>query len=130
MSNLNQLAGRITGSFLSAAVNNRNFFVNDIPADLPVSYNREWLATVLSGMLAVVVSHAHNACIRLSARKYGCIIVLEIQQVGKIANYTRDQGLQQVEQLAEKIGGCVHLTLRNTEMKVLSLSYPNLPMIA
>ena len=130
MSSLNQLAGRVTGSLLSAAVNNKNFFVNDIPSDLPVSYNKEWLATVLSGMLSVVVNHAQNACIRLSARKYGYIIVLEIQQVGKIANYTRDQGLQQVEQLAEKIGGCLHMTFRNAETKVLSFSYPNLPMIA
>lgn len=130
MNNLNELAGHLTGRFQSAAVTNQNFFVNDIPANLPISYNKEWLSSVISAMLSVVVRHAHNTRIRLSARRYGYIIVLEMEQDGDIDNYARDRSLQQIEQLANRIGGCIHMSYRESEMKILSFSFPNLPLIA
>ncbi len=44
MENLNQLVARLTGTYLQVAVHNRSFFVNDIPSDLPVENNSQWIS--------------------------------------------------------------------------------------
>lgn len=127
---LHALTDRLAGSFLPAAVQNHNFFVNDIPDDLAVEYNKEWLCSVISGMLAEVVRQAKNTCIRLSARKYGYIIVLEIQQGGHPAAYAKSNTIGQLQVLAEKIGGCLHVTSARPRTNLLSFSFPNLPALS
>lgn len=129
METLQHLAGRIAGTFLPAAVRHNNFFINDIPADLPVDHNHEWVASVIGGMLATVIDHARDTCIRLSARKYGYVMVLEVRESGSINGYAMACGLQEVQGLAEKIGGCLNISITRPETTI-SFSFPNLPIAA
>ena len=75
MKNLNEIVNRLLNTHLSLAVHNHSFFVNDVPGDLPIDHQCEWISSVISGLLATVTDHARNTCIRLSARKHGHIIV-------------------------------------------------------
>jgi glucose-6-phosphate-specific signal transduction histidine kinase len=130
MDTLNQLTSRLANKFLPLAVNNNSFFVNDIIDDIPVEHNREWVSSVISGLLAAVVSHAKDACIRLSARKYGHVIVFEVQESGCISSYAMACGLQDVQSLAAKIGGTLSISIQKPSNTTVAFSFPNLPIAA
>ena len=130
MNNLKQLAGKITGNFLPLAVRNNNFFINDIPADLPLEHNIEWVSSVISGLVSTVVNHAKDTCIRLSAKKYGYVMVLEVHESGSQNTYAMACALQQVQHLAQKIGGCLSISMRKHESTTIAFSFPNLPIAA
>jgi hypothetical protein len=81
-------------------------------------------------MIATAVSSTINNCIRFSAKKYGYVFVLELHAVGKTNNYTVNADLQQIQRLAEKIGGCLFINRHNEEKIVMSFNFPNLPVAA
>lgn len=130
MESLTQLVGRIAGDYLKIAVKNRSFFVNEVPGDMEVDHNKEWIASVISGLLSTVVMHARDTCIRLSARKYGHVVVLEVQDSGCISTYAMACGLQDVQTLAEKIGGSLSISVHKTTITRVAFSFPNLPIAA
>lgn len=130
MKNLNQIVNRLLSTHLSLAVRNHSFFVNDVPADLPIDHNREWIASVISGLLSTVTGHAKNTCIRLSARRHGHIIVFTIHESGKSNSYAMASELKQAYSLAEKIGGCLSISVPVMDNTTISFSFPNLPSIA
>ena len=130
MNTLKQLASRITGNFLPLAVRNNNFFINDIPSDLAVDHNKEWVSSIISGLLSTIVAHAKDTCIRLSAKKYGYVMVLEIHEAGSVNGYAMACSLQQVQSLAQKIGGCLNISIPRPETTTIAFSFPNLPLAA
>lgn len=130
MDTLSQLVGRLTGDYLPVAVQNRSFFVNEVPTDMMVDHNRDWIASVISGLLSAVVMHAKDTCIRLSARKYGHVMVLEIQESGCISSYALACGLQDVQNLAAKIGGTLSISIQKSSSTKIAFSFPNLPIAA
>jgi hypothetical protein len=130
MKNLNQIASRLVSTHLSLAVRNHSFFINDVPGDLSIDHNGEWVASVISGLLSTVTVHAKNTCIRLSARKHGHIIVLTIQESGNTNSYAMASELKQAYSLAEKIGGCLSISVPVMDNTTISFSFPNLPSVA
>ena len=130
MESLNQFVNRLSVNHLPAAVLNRSFFINNIPADLAIENNREWIASIISGLLSTVAGHAKNTCIRLSARKHGHIIVFMIQESGKTNSYAMASDLQHAYLLAEKIGGCLSISVPVLNNTTISFSFPSLPAVA
>jgi glucose-6-phosphate-specific signal transduction histidine kinase len=130
MDTLKQMTGRLASTFLPVAVRNHSFFMNDIPEDLPVEHNKEWVSSIISGLLGAVVMHAKETCIRLTARKYGHVVVLEIKESGCISTYAMACGLQDVQSLAEKIGGCLTININKEKTTTIAFSFPNLPIAA
>jgi|SRR5688572_10970710 len=130
MEPLHHLVDRLIPSFLPAALRNHNFFINDIPLDLPVEHNKEWVASIISGMIATAVSNTRDNCIRFSAKKYGYVLVLEIQESGRVNNFPINADLQQIQGMAEKIGGCLFINTQKEEKVIMSFSFPNLPVAA
>lgn len=124
MENLNQLVGRLTGTHLQVAVNNRSFFVNDIPSNLPVENNSQSIASVISRMLSIVARNVKSACIRLSAKKHGHVTVLEIQESGAVNGFALASDLQTVNLLAEQIGGNLSISIPKAEVTTISFSFP------
>lgn len=129
MYNLRQLAGTLTDSFLPTATRNRNFFVNAIGSDIEIGQNREWIASVISGMLSTVVGYSRDTCIRLTAKKMDSVIIVEIQESGSVNSYTMACALQKIQSLAEKIGGSLHLSINKPQTTTISFSFPNLPLV-
>ncbi len=126
MENLYELVARLITSFLPAAVRNHNIFVNEVPADLPVEHNNEWIASIITGLIAIAATNTTGNFIRFSARKYGHVIVLEMQEFNKISFNT---DLRQLQRLAEKIGGSLSITVQNPDKSITTFSFPNLPVV-
>jgi hypothetical protein len=124
MENLNQLVARLTGTYLQVAVHNRSFFVNDIPANLPVEGNSQSITSVISRMLSIVARNVKSACIRLSARKNGHVTTLEIQESGAVNGFALASDLQTVNLLAEQIGGNLTISIPKAEVTTISFSFP------
>lgn len=130
MNNLNQIVNRLTEANLPLAVRNHSFFVNEIPADLSVDHNKEWIASVIGGLLATVTGHANSTCIRLAAKQHGHVIVFTIQESGSSNSYAMAGELIQAFFLAEKIGGCLSISVPVIDHTTISFSFPNLPLLA
>jgi len=129
MNNLKQIVGHLADSYIPVAAGNQCFFVNEIPADLSVDHNRELVASVISGLLSTVADHASNTSIYLSARKHGHIIVFNIKESGNTDSYNLAGELKQVFQMAEKVGGCLSVSVPVMQDTTISFSFPNLPVI-
>ncbi len=125
MENLHYLVDRLITSFLPAAVRNHNFFINEVPGEMPVEHNSEWVASIISGMIAIAANNTSNNCIRFSAKKYGYVFVLEMQEFNTIPVNT---DLRQLQRLAEKMGGCLFFTQQSKEKSIMSFIFPNLPV--
>jgi hypothetical protein len=130
MDTLKQLTTRLASNFLPIAVRNESFFMNDIPDAMVVEHNQEWISSIISGLLSAVVLHAKGTCIRMTARKYGHVIVMEIRESGCISTYAMACGLQDVQTLAEKIGGCLTININKEKTTTIAFSFPNLPIAA
>ncbi len=130
MENLNQLIDRLTTMFLPVAVKNKSFFINEVPVDLPIDSNPQWIASVVSRMMSTVVNHVNDTCIRFTAKKQGYIIVFEILKSGSIDSYSMANELQQVNSLAEKIGGHLSITLPKPQTTSIAFTFPNIPSVA
>ena len=126
MENLYLLVDRLITSFLPAAVRNHNIFINEVPSELPVEHNDEWVASIITGMITIATTNTTNNCISFSAKQYVHVIVLEMQEFNKIPQNT---DLRQVQRLAEKIGGSLCITVQNHEKSSMLFSFPNLPVV-
>ncbi len=125
MENLNKLVDRLSEVFLPAAVQNQSFFLNDVPADLAITSNTQYISSVLSRMISTVVKHVSDTCIRFTARRHGNIVVLEVQESGSVHGFAMASELQQVNSLAERFGGRLSITLPRPETTAISFSFPD-----
>lgn len=80
--------------------------------------------------MVAVVRHAKDTCIRLSAKKFGHVIVFEIEESGCISSYAMACGLQDVQSLAAKIGGSLSISIQKPQNTTIAFSFPNLPVAA
>lgn len=129
-SNLRQMAGRLANSFLPVAMHNKSFFINDIPENLYVDTNPNLVASVLGGLLSSVVSHAKDSCIRLSAKAYSNVILVHVKDCNSFSHYSPENGLKQLQLLAEKMGGFVSVTSQRENVTTFAFSFPNMPLTA
>jgi hypothetical protein len=129
-STLDELANRMIKSFSSQAIRNRNVFINDIPDHLYIDTDEDIIASVLSGMLSSVVRNAKESCIRLSAKIYGNVILVHIKDYNSINYHPVENSLQDLQPMAEKIGGCVSVTSQRHNVATFAFSFPNLPLAA
>jgi hypothetical protein len=124
MENLNELIDRLASVFLPAAKRNQSYFVNDVPSTLAIDANPQYIAPVVSRMISTVVSHVKNSCIRFSAKKHGHVVILEIQESGSVNGFALASELQQVNRLAEKIGGYLSISLPKAETTSIAFCFP------
>jgi hypothetical protein len=122
MDNLYDMVERLMTSVFSAAIRNHNILVNEIPADLAIAQNDEWVASIITGILTIAATNTTGNFIKLSARDHEHMLVLEIQEFNKIP-FNND--LRQLQKLAEKIGGSLSLSVQNPDKSVILFSFPN-----
>ncbi len=129
MESLNRLAAKAIDSFLPAAVRSRSFFINDVPADLVTESDPEWISTMVSGLLSMVVNQVSRSCIRVTARQYSRITVFKISQEGA-NSYLRNYEWRQLHAIAEKQGGTLYISSGPGNATMLSFSFPQEPVCA
>ena len=124
MEPLHVVVDRISTKFLPSADSNRNYFINEIPRDLSVGVNGDWVASVIDGMIASMIDNTRNTCIRFSAKKFGHLMVLEIRESNRPKVNPDTALLQQMQEMAEKIGGCLYVGMPEEERIIMSFSFP------
>lgn len=130
VSTLQELVGNLMTGFLAVADRNNNCFVNDIPDDVFIDSDREMIATVLGGMLSAVVRNAKDSCIRFSAKVYGNVILVHVKDYNSVNYCPVEKNLQQLQPLAERLGGSVGVTSQRQNVTTFAFSFPNMPLAA
>ncbi|RYY53272.1 MAG: HAMP domain-containing histidine kinase [Chitinophagaceae bacterium] len=98
--------------------------VNDIPEDLCVSTDPEVLSTVINGMLSIAIIHAKDSCIRISASISSEMVLLNLRDYNRFNSYSGASGLQDIQSLAERLGGSLAVAAMRQGEKTIALSLP------
>jgi hypothetical protein len=90
------------------AVNNRNFVINNVSADLQTEINGTIVSSVLSKLFHTVIRHSQNSGILISAKLYGIVILLQIKINGNI-NPDLLEDIEQATLNAQNAGGVIEV---------------------
>jgi|SRR5882724_10541700 len=128
---LDQLVSLLAAGSLPTAVRRKSFIVNDVPHALSITTDENMLATVLGSILHTVVCHTENSCIRIAANVYDKIVQVSMQDSSNCFNSdVVANELQQVQALAEKMGGYLSMNSKLQKVTSIAFSFPNLPQAA
>ena len=90
------------------AVHNRNYIVNNIPADLCIETSGLMVSAVLNKLFHTVIRHAQNSVILISARVYGMTILIQVKSKGVISpGFVEEIGHACLK--AQKTGGIIEV---------------------
>lgn len=122
---LQEIVHRIAASSLSAAARKHSFIVNDIPTDLSVDTDENLLASVVATLLYTVIDHTEYSCIRVSAKTFGEIILVNVKEVHRAGGHAFDGNLRGIQKLAERIGGAVSVSNNREKSTDILFSFAN-----
>lgn len=106
------------------AVDNRNYVVNNIPADLLLETNSTVISTVLNKLVNTVMRHSRNSVILISARVYGMTILVQIKMRGNVSPaLPEDLGYACMK--ARKTGGLIETISCETEQASFAYCFLN-----
>ncbi|MDP4262967.1 MAG: hypothetical protein Q8941_10575 [Bacteroidota bacterium] len=123
---LHHLIGYATESLSTDAFRNKSAIINDVPGDLVVRADKELLASVLSGLMNLVIMHTENSRIRITAKLYGNVVLLHIKDDGCLNYDSISHKLARIESLAEKLGGFVGFTSYRNRLTTIAFSFMNI----
>ena len=106
------------------AVLNRNYVVNNIPADLAIETNGMLVSSVLDKLFHTVFRNAKNSVILISARVYGMTILVQVKSKGTISpGMCEEISLACVK--AKKSGGIVEMIQCESEQASVAYCFLN-----
>ena len=126
-SGLHEVVDLLVTSFSVKAASNKNFFVNEIPDHLQLSADPQGIASVLGGLFSAVVSYANDSCIRLSAKIYGNVILIQVKDSSSCNINAMESQIRKLQPLAESMRGSVGVTSQRNNITTLTFGFPNLP---
>jgi hypothetical protein len=127
---LHKLADDLIISLLANTTKQRSFIVNDIHRELRVSADRGILSSVLSTLLYDTVAHTSDNCIHISAKAFGYITLIHIRNNNGDYDKAISVSLNQVQSLAEKLGGCIGITNNRLNGTTVALTFVSQAKIA
>lgn len=86
------------------------------------------LASVLSGLLSAVVTHSKNSCIRLSAKIYGNVVLVQVKDSTASNTGAVENEVRQLQPIAEKMLGSVIVNSYRKNMTTITFAFPNMPL--
>lgn len=122
---LQELVDKLVTGELDAVLQKESFIVNEVPGELVIAADEHMLARVLRGLLHTVVSNARNSCIRVAAKVYGDIVLVHVRDTRRADTKTITERLDEIQLLAEKVGGCVTVCNQQEEAITLAFSFFN-----
>ena len=122
------LVNKLVAEIAPATSRHGSFLVNDIPEGMQISNNTDAVAAVLSQLFTMLANHASDSCIRISARTYNDILLVQLRDGNSPASYTIAQGLYHAQVIAEKIGGYLGVTSERKHQTTIVFSFPNVRM--
>ncbi len=127
-SGLHQLTDSLINTFQFKATSNNNHFINEIPDQLHLDADRQLLETVIRGLLSAVVFYAKDSSIRLSAKIYGNVVLVQVKESTSLNNKAFESEVLQLQPLAEKMRGSVCVSSQRQKLTTITFGFPNLPL--
>ena len=127
-STLSQLVDQLTIGFLPRTEHQKNLIVNDVKQELFINTDKNILASVLSNLLNITITHSENNCIRVSAKLFGNITLVHVKNEDSTLDGAITQSLKQLQPMAEKLGGCVAVTHNKLKGTTVALTFNNKQM--
>jgi len=107
------------------AMHNRNYVVNNIPADLQVQANDSIISSVLSRLFQTALRHTQNSVMLISAKVYGHVVLVQVKSKGNISPaLPEDIGHACLK--AQKTGGIIELTHYENEQASIAYCFLNI----
>jgi hypothetical protein len=125
-SGLHELADFLVSKFIRIAASNRNFFINEIPAHLPLSADKQMLTSVLNGLFSAVVFNAKDSCIRLSAKKCGKMVLLQVKESNSVTGNSVENEVRKLQPMVAKMRGSVGVTSHRRKLMTITFGFPDL----
>ena len=101
-------------------VDNRNYIVNNVPADLRIETNGTIISSVLSKLFHTTIRHAQNSVILISAKEYGMVVLVQVKSKGNIIPGLSED-ISHACRKAQKTGGTIEMI--HCESKQASIAY-------
>lgn len=127
---LRALVNELISGLVTVTGRNKSFIINEVPYELNLATNTELVSTVLHHLFTTVALHSSESCIRICAKTYSNVILVQVRDQNSPNSYTIAQGLQATQPIAEKIGGFLGITSQRKNETVIVFSFPNLPAAA
>ena len=127
---LHNLMGSLLPGLQQTAVRHKSFFVNDIPEEILISADKNIVSSIVANLLRIVSRNADNSCIRVSAKTYHNVILMQVTDSNTCNNYAIKASLLHVEPLIGKIGGFIDINNHRQKSTTIHFSFSNIPGIA
>ena len=127
---LQQLVSRAIAGVMPIAIRNKSFIINEIAPGLQLAGNSDMISTVLHKLIDTVSVHSMNSCIRVSAKAYGNVILVQVRDHHSADACTLAFSLEPAQPVAEKIGGYLGITSQWRNETTIVFSFPNVPEAA
>ncbi len=82
---LHHLVNNVINEAAPLAIHNRNYVVNNIPADLRIETNGVMVSTVLNKLFHTVIRNVQNSVVLVSAKVYGMTILVQVKSKGTVS---------------------------------------------
>lgn len=106
------------------AVHNRNYVVNNVPADLQIQANDSIISSVLNKLFQTTLRHTQNSVMLISAKVYGHVVLVQVKSKGNISP-ALPEDISHASLKAQKTGGVIELTQYETEQASIAYCFLN-----
>lgn len=121
---LHNLVNDIINESASLAILNRNYVVNNIPAELCIETNGPMVSSVLKKLFNTVIRNAQNSVILVSAKVYGMTILVQLKSKGSISpGLPEEIGHACIK--AKNTGGIIEMTQCESEQASVAYCFLN-----
>ena len=103
---LHTLVDCLLPGFRSVSLKQKVHILNDVPGGFYFTTDETLLSALISKLFSLIIGSSNNSCIKVTAVRYRNIILLHLKDTNKF-NWTPDSTWEQLNPLAEKLGGCI-----------------------
>ncbi|HLG38432.1 MAG TPA: hypothetical protein VI461_02150, partial [Chitinophagaceae bacterium] len=104
--------------------NKQKVIVNNISPGLQAGAKKEGLTMVLQRLLDDVCRHSISNEIKITARRFNGVTVVQIKHKDSRLESLINQDLTDIKQLARKLGGCIYVSCSDV-VTTISFTYVN-----
>jgi K+-sensing histidine kinase KdpD len=122
---LQQIVSLVMNSLEPLATTHKSFLVNDIAPGIELHADKDMLALMVSHVLKTAIRHTENDCIRISARTVSDSVFLNVKENGCRPYIAVAESMEQIQPLAEKLGGFISVESSSHEGITVAFSFYN-----
>ena len=118
---LQQLVNRLMVNSLAAALHNKSSVVNEVDREIVINGENPKLVSIISELLATVISNSRNGNIHVTADMYMGVVILSIEERNNYNGYALAYSVGSIGNEATTIGG--HISIKGPQQKVATVSF-------